>query len=65
MDKILQLNIADSDITVQCGIGYIDLNEYLNKFNLWFPLDPGPGISMISIVFIILFKLISLSKIIK
>ncbi len=43
MDAMLSLNKLDCDVTVQAGLGYLDLNERLAKEGLWFPLDPGPG----------------------
>jgi D-lactate dehydrogenase (cytochrome) len=50
MKKILQFNEEDLDITVQAGLGYIELNEFISSQclsggsdPLWFPLDPGPG----------------------
>jgi D-lactate dehydrogenase (cytochrome) len=46
MRKVLEFHPDDSDIRVQAGIGYIDLNELLSPHNLWFPLDPGPGASI-------------------
>jgi len=46
MRKVLEFNPEDSDIRVQAGIGYIDLNEMLSPHSLWFPLDPGPGASI-------------------
>lgn len=46
MRKILEFHPEDSDIRVQAGIGYIDLNEMLTPYSLWFPLDPGPGASI-------------------
>jgi D-lactate dehydrogenase (cytochrome) len=47
MKKIIDFNEEDMDITVQAGLGYIELNEQLKelckKSPLWFPLDPGPS----------------------
>ncbi len=43
MNAMLRLSKADHDVTVQAGLGYLDLNEHLVKEGLWFPLDPGPG----------------------
>jgi len=43
MKNIIELNEGDLDITVQAGLGYIELNEILKNKGLWFPLDPGPG----------------------
>ena len=33
-------------MTVEAGLGYIELNEMLREYGLWFPLDPGPGASI-------------------
>ena len=41
MKRIVALNEADLDIVVQAGVGYIELNDYLKPYGLWFPLDPG------------------------
>ena len=38
--------ITDLDVTVQAGIGYVELNEILRPYGVWFPLDPGPGASV-------------------
>ncbi len=48
MRDIVELNEVDLDITVQAGIGYVELNDILKKKGvpLWFPLDPGPGASV-------------------
>ena len=45
MDKVLRVSERDGDATVQCGVKWEDLNDYLDKQNvpLFFPLDPGPG----------------------
>lgn len=29
------------DVVVEPGIGWMDLNEYLEPYGLFFPLDPG------------------------
>ncbi|KQK20806.1 D-lactate dehydrogenase [cytochrome], mitochondrial [Brachypodium distachyon] len=43
MKKIKALHIKDMDVVVEPGIGWIELNEYLKPYGLFFPLDPGPG----------------------
>ncbi|XP_042441489.1 D-lactate dehydrogenase [cytochrome], mitochondrial isoform X2 [Zingiber officinale] len=43
MKKIKSLNVEDLDIVVEPGIGWMELNEYLKPYGLFFPLDPGPG----------------------
>ncbi|XP_048426569.1 D-lactate dehydrogenase [cytochrome], mitochondrial isoform X2 [Pyrus x bretschneideri] len=37
------LHIEDMDVVVEPGIGWMELNEYLAPYGLFFPLDPGPG----------------------
>ena len=46
MTSVLKFNENDLDVTVQAGLGYVQLNEYLRQFGIWFPLDPGPGASI-------------------
>lgn len=46
MKQVLRINREDLDITVQSGLGYLELNELLLSEGLWFPLDPGPGASI-------------------
>jgi D-lactate dehydrogenase (cytochrome) len=46
MKQIKRLSKADHDVTVQAGLGYIELNDALREHGLWFPLDPGPGASV-------------------
>jgi D-lactate dehydrogenase (cytochrome) len=29
------------DVVVEPGVGWIELNEYLKPYGLFFPLDPG------------------------
>jgi len=43
MGKILQLHREDMDVVVQPAVGWQKLNEELEKDNLFFPPDPGPG----------------------
>ncbi|KAG6433871.1 hypothetical protein SASPL_105490 [Salvia splendens] len=43
MKCIKSLNVKDMDVVVEPGIGWMDLNEYLEPYGLFFPLDPGPG----------------------
>ncbi|ODQ82882.1 hypothetical protein BABINDRAFT_159377 [Babjeviella inositovora NRRL Y-12698] len=43
MNKILELNELDLDITVEAGVDWQGLNEYLEEYNLFFGPDPGPG----------------------
>ena len=48
MKAVKQLNTQDLDVTVESGLGYLELNDWLasQDTNLWFPLDPGPGASI-------------------
>ncbi|XP_057981944.1 D-lactate dehydrogenase [cytochrome], mitochondrial isoform X3 [Malania oleifera] len=43
MKHIKSLHVEDMDVTVEPGIGWIELNEILEPYGLFFPLDPGPG----------------------
>ncbi|KAF5357816.1 hypothetical protein D9756_001674 [Leucocoprinus leucothites] len=45
MDKILQINVEDSDLICQPGARWEDVNQTLKTkgIPLFFPLDPGPG----------------------
>ena len=43
MQQIVEVNERDLDVTVQAGLGYLQLNEQLKDKNIWYPLDPGPG----------------------
>ena len=43
MNKVLEVHEQDMDVTVQPGVGYIELNELLGGQGLFFPPDPGPG----------------------
>ncbi|XP_022843554.1 D-lactate dehydrogenase [cytochrome], mitochondrial-like isoform X1 [Olea europaea var. sylvestris] len=43
MKNIKSLNLEDMDVVVEPGIGWMELNEHLEPYGLFFPLDPGPG----------------------
>ncbi|CAN1277911.1 D-lactate dehydrogenase [cytochrome], mitochondrial [Linum perenne] len=43
MKKVKALHVEDMDCVVEPGIGWMELNEYLEPYGLFFPLDPGPG----------------------
>lgn len=43
MQNVKALHIEDMDVVVEPGIGWMELNEYLEPHGLFFPLDPGPG----------------------
>ncbi|KAL5060443.1 hypothetical protein RYX36_032047 [Vicia faba] len=46
MKKVKALHVDDMDVVVDPGIGWMELNEYLEPYGLFFPLDPGPGASI-------------------
>jgi D-lactate dehydrogenase (cytochrome) len=43
MEKIIAVHKRDMDAVVQPGVGWQLLNEELEKDDLFFPIDPGPG----------------------
>ncbi|KAG5577258.1 hypothetical protein H5410_057392 [Solanum commersonii] len=43
MNCVKALHVEDMDVVVEPGIGWMELNEYLESYGLFFPLDPGPG----------------------
>ncbi|KAH8485476.1 hypothetical protein H0E87_027058 [Populus deltoides] len=43
MQNVKALHVEDMDVVVEPGIGWMELNEYLEPYGLFFPLDPGPG----------------------
>ncbi|KAL5739815.1 hypothetical protein ACOSQ2_028995 [Xanthoceras sorbifolium] len=43
MKSVKALHVEDMDVVVEPGIGWMELNEYLEPYGLFFPLDPGPG----------------------
>ncbi|KAH7405589.1 hypothetical protein KP509_15G076800 [Ceratopteris richardii] len=46
MKAIKALHVEDMDVVVEPGLGWMELNEYLKPYGLFFPLDPGPGASI-------------------
>ncbi|XP_027929614.1 D-lactate dehydrogenase [cytochrome], mitochondrial [Vigna unguiculata] len=46
MKTVKALHVDDMDVVVEPGIGWMELNEYLEPYGLFFPLDPGPGASI-------------------
>lgn len=46
MKAIKALHVEDMDVVVEPGLGWIELNEFLRPYGLFFPLDPGPGASI-------------------
>ncbi|KAG8081359.1 hypothetical protein GUJ93_ZPchr0007g3752 [Zizania palustris] len=47
MKKIKSLHVEDMDVVVEPGVGWIELNEYLKPYGLFFPLDPGKSIFLV------------------
>lgn len=43
MDNVIKFDKTDLDVTVQGGVPWEDLNEFLNDQGLLFGCDPGPG----------------------
>lgn len=43
MKGIIALHEDDLNVTVQPGLGWVDLNEQLAERGLFFPVDPAPG----------------------
>lgn len=41
LQRVKSLNVKDMDVVVEPGIGWMELNEYLEPYGLFFPLDPG------------------------
>ncbi|MBN9070972.1 MAG: FAD-binding protein [Rhizobiales bacterium] len=46
MDRVLEVNAADLDCTVQPGVTREALNTYLRDTGLFFPIDPGANASL-------------------
>ena len=43
MDAVISLRPDDLDVTVQPGVGWMDLNQRIKESGLFFPVDPGPS----------------------
>ncbi len=46
MDRIVQVNDADLDVTVEAGVTRKQLNTHLRDTGLFFPIDPGADASL-------------------
>ncbi len=46
MDALVELNVADLDVTVQAGMTRQALNDRLSKHGVFFPVDPGADASL-------------------
>ena len=46
MNRVLEVNPADLDCTVEPGVTREDLNRYLRDTGLFFPIDPGANASL-------------------
>ncbi|CAK9160829.1 unnamed protein product [Ilex paraguariensis] len=49
MKRVVSLHAEDMDVVVEPGIGWMELNEYLEPYGLFFPLDPVEAVSVISL----------------
>jgi D-lactate dehydrogenase (cytochrome) len=43
MKEVMELHEDDLDVVVQPGLGWVELNAYLEGRGLFFPVDPAPG----------------------
>jgi len=46
LDKVLEVNVEDLDVTVQARVTRKQLNEYIRDTGLFFPIDPGADASL-------------------
>ncbi|KAH7637064.1 putative D-lactate dehydrogenase, mitochondrial [Dermatophagoides farinae] len=46
MNQIIEVNVEDFDCTVEAGVTWRELNQYLSDTGLFFPIDPGASASL-------------------
>ncbi|MDA5195100.1 FAD-binding oxidoreductase [Govanella unica] len=46
LNRILKVNTADLDVTVEAGVTRMDLNAHIRDSGLFFPIDPGANASL-------------------
>lgn len=54
LQKVKALHVEDMDVVVEPGIGWMELNEYLKPYGLFFPLDPGRIVSGIYYIIVVI-----------
>lgn len=43
MNRIIEFHEKDLQIQVEPAYGWMELNQFLAQYDLYFPVDPGPG----------------------
>jgi len=62
MDAVVEVNVADFDVTVQPGVTRKALNHYIRDVGLWFPIGNPLCLMFIEVVLSKYFMLSVLSK---